>query len=680
MKNRHLRRSASVLAAAFSLTAMFQCVATASASESTTTVKYRGLSIQVPVGWNLVDLAKDPQACVRLDQHTVYLGHPGANQSCPTHLIAAKTEALVLEPFTGAGPRQDVPTVNVPVASPALGALPASDAREVRVAFEGAGVYATVSYGASTASIEQILDTATTSNMAKPQAVPATPRESAFAASATPSTGYTGKAFDACSAPSSGAMANWAASPYRGVGIYMGGPSRACSQPNLNAAWVAEQSAEGWHLLPIYAGLQAGSISSSSATSQGRAAADEAADLAQGLGFIPGTVLYTDMEAYSSGYRTNVLNFLSGWSERLHELHYRSGVYSSSSSGIKDLSSVYLSTTLERPDVVWTANWNGDATTTDPNLPTSQWANHQRVHQYAGNVTESYGGTTINIDRNYVDVGGAVATGDPGMTNLTAGDFNGNGKKDLVAVEVSTGKLWLYPGTGTGTLTARGLIGTGGWNGMASLAVGDFNADGIDDVVATETSSGKLYLYKGHGDGTIDGGSTRTVIGTGGWNGMNNLFVGDFNGDGKDDLGGVELSTGKLWLYPGTGTGTLAARVPIGTGGWNSMNKVVGPGDMNKDGKDDLVATETSSGKLYLYKGHGDGTIDGGSTRTEIGTGGWNGISDYAGGDFTGDTVGDLVAVESQPGSTGKLYLYKGHGDGTIDSGSTRTEIGTGGW
>lgn len=102
MKNRHLRRSASVLAAAFSLTAMFQCVATASASESTTTVKYRGLSIQVPVGWNLVDLAKDPQACVRLDQHTVYLGHPGANQSCPTHLIAAKTEALVLEPFTGA--------------------------------------------------------------------------------------------------------------------------------------------------------------------------------------------------------------------------------------------------------------------------------------------------------------------------------------------------------------------------------------------------------------------------------------------------------------------------------------------------------------------------------------------------------------------------------------------------
>ncbi|WP_331755795.1 VCBS repeat-containing protein [Streptomyces sp. NBC_01643] len=291
-------------------------------------------------------------------------------------------------------------------------------------------------------------------------------------------------------------------------------------------------------------------------------------------------------------------------------------------------------------------------------------------------------GTFVPV-RNKSVVDDVTAPADPGMTNLTAGDFRAYGLRDLVAVEVSTGKLWLYPNTGLGTLGARVPIGTGGWNGMSNLVAGDFNGDAIDDLVATEIESGKLYLYKGHGDGTIDGGSTRTEIGTGGWNSMSNLAVGDFNGDFKDDVVATETSSGKLYLYKGHGDGTIdsgSTRTVIGTGGWNSMNKVVGPGDMNKDGKDDLVATETSSGKLYLYKGHGDGTIDGGSTRTEIGTGGWNGISDYAGGDFTGDTVGDLVAVESQPGSTGKLYLYKGHGDGTIDSGSTRTEIGTGGW
>jgi hypothetical protein len=98
---------------------------------------------------------------------------------------------------------------------------------------------------------------------------------------------------------------------------------------------------------------------------------------------------------------------------------------------------------------------------------------------------------------------------------------------------------------------------------------------------------------------------------------------------------------------------------------------------MNGDGKDDLVATETSTGKLFLYHGRGDGTVDGGSTRVEIGSGGWNGISDYAGADFDGDGVGDLAAVESQPGATGKLYLYKGTGSGGL---GTRTEIGSGGW
>ena len=81
---------------------------------------------------------------------------------------------------------------------------------------------------------------------------------------------------------------------------------------------------------------------------------------------------------------------------------------------------------------------------------------------------------------------------------------------------------------------------------------------------------------------------------------------------------------------------------------------------MNGDGKDDLVATETSTGKLFLYRGHGDGTIDGGSTRVEIGSGGWNGISDYAGGDFDGDGTGDLAAVESQPADRKALPL-QGH-------------------
>src|SRR5215212_5008465 len=92
-----------------------------------------------------------------------------------------------------------------------------------------------------------------------PPGVPAAAGKRAAVAAATvaaPGT-YTGLGFDACTAPSSAAMQAWLASPYRAVGVYFGGNNRACQQPNLTAAWVAEQQARGWHLMPIYLGPQA---------------------------------------------------------------------------------------------------------------------------------------------------------------------------------------------------------------------------------------------------------------------------------------------------------------------------------------------------------------------------------------------------------------------------------------
>ncbi|MEU9048761.1 MULTISPECIES: DUF1906 domain-containing protein, partial [unclassified Kitasatospora] len=458
MHHHRLRGVASLAVAAAALTAALplgpaaQAAEPAAAGQIVKSVTYHGLSLQVPSSWSVVDLAQAPGTCVRLDRNTVYLGHPGADQNCPTHLIGEKADALVVETFAGAAERADLATVAVP-AGHGVPALPDSVGREARVAFEGAGVYVTASHASSSAAaVQRVLASASIDGGATaapaprpPKAVPgalAAPAAASAAESATPSTGYTGKAFDACAAPSSGAMADWASSPYRGVGIYIGGPTRVCAQNNLTASWVAQQSSAGWHLLPIYAGTQAPGISSSDAEGQGRAAAEAAVTLAKGLGFTTATVLYVDMEAYSSGYRTNVLNYLSGWTGRLHELNFRSGVYSSSSSGIKDMVGAYNSSSFARPDVAWAANWNNAADTDDSYIPDGYWSNHERVHQYAGDVTESYGGTTINIDRNYVDVAARTSVNDPGMTDLTAGDFNGDGKKDLVAVEVSTGKLF----------------------------------------------------------------------------------------------------------------------------------------------------------------------------------------------------------------------------------------------
>ncbi|MEU9234559.1 FG-GAP-like repeat-containing protein [Streptomyces subrutilus] len=293
---------------------------------------------------------------------------------------------------------------------------------------------------------------------------------------------------------------------------------------------------------------------------------------------------------------------------------------------------------------------------------------HHRVYDYP--YYPGYGPYYPVRNKNVVD---DVTTPPPppaGMTDLVAVNINGDAVDDVVGVEASTGKLWLYKGSSTGTIATgsqRVEIGSGGWNGMSNLAGGDFTGDGKDDIIAAEESSGKLYLYPGTGSGL----GARKEIGSGGWNGMQDVIGGDFTGDGKADIAGVEKSTGKLWLYKGNGAGSVGgggSRVMIGSGGWKGMHDLVAM-DIDNDGKADVVGAETSTGKLFLYKSNGTGL----NARTEIGSGGWNGMNDLTGGDFTSNANDDLVGVER---ATGKLYLYPGTGTGL----GARKEIGTGGW
>src|SRR5918996_1182334 len=99
---------------------------------------------------------------------------------------------------------------------------------------------------------------------------------------------YTGLGFDACTAPSRPTMSAWGESPYRAIGVYIGGENRGCAQPNLTAGWVAEQTAAGWSLIPTYVGLQAptssctscAKLSAGAAGAQGSAAAADAVNRA----------------------------------------------------------------------------------------------------------------------------------------------------------------------------------------------------------------------------------------------------------------------------------------------------------------------------------------------------------------------------------------------------------------
>ncbi|SEM87336.1 glycoside hydrolase domain-containing protein, partial [Streptacidiphilus jiangxiensis] len=415
--------AAAAIAAATSLPAHADTPAQHPATTKTATkqVDYQGYRFTVPRSWTVVDLARHPNTCVRFDRHTLYLGHPGANQACPSHSIG-RTEAVLVQPATNPAGAQGTRTNTV--------------AHEIDTT--AARVTVTATYNTDRALVQHILTGAHLPTTAPRTGGTVRSHLAQAATAALPSgaTNYTGKGFDTCSAPSSSTMSTWKAnSPYSSVGVYIGGSNMGCSQPNLTASWVQAQYNAGWRFQPVYVGEQAAAISSP--TSEGTAAADDAVTQATNLGFGTGSTLYYDMEQYdTSSYGANVLAFESAWTKELHAKGYHSGLYSSSSSGITDLANNY-SSQYTMPDVIFDALWNGSADTNDSVVPSNEWSNHQRAHQYGGNTNETYGGVTINVDDDYLDVQMSTTNVQP-MSNLVS---VGNG--NILAVDQS-GNLWRY--------------------------------------------------------------------------------------------------------------------------------------------------------------------------------------------------------------------------------------------
>jgi hypothetical protein len=376
-------------------------------------VTYHGYRVVVPASWPVYDLAADPSVCVRFNRHAVYLGQPSTRQQCPAYAVG-RTEAILVAPLAahgagaGAATGPALPPLSKPNAEPRRGS-------STELTVPSAGVVVTATWQGDPSVVARALGLralpAAGSRPARAQSASARPRAIHRAGDQI----YTGLGFDACSTPSASTMSAWSSSPYRAVGIYIGGANEACSQPNLSPAWVEQESVAGWTLLPIYVGLQAPSngcgcagIVPAQASAEGTAAADDAINQAEAEGIGPGNPLYDDMEAYNrtSTNTQAVLAFLSAWTTELHVHGYLSGVYSSANSGISDFVAAE-GTGFAEPDEIWVADWNGEENTTSAYVPAGDWANHQRIHQYQGGHNATYGGATINIDSDYVDAGGA---------------------------------------------------------------------------------------------------------------------------------------------------------------------------------------------------------------------------------------------------------------------------------
>ncbi|WP_408898000.1 glycoside hydrolase domain-containing protein [Nocardioides sp. R1-1] len=244
---------------------------------------------------------------------------------------------------------------------------------------------------------------------------------------------FTGYGFDQCETQSQRKMDAWLAhSPFRAVGVYISGASRFCkTQKNLTPTWVSTQLAKGWRILPITLGPQSTCVGRfprygasidptisndatggyAAARAQGSAEADSAVAAARALGIVPGSTLWYDLEGWSSyknaTCRESALAFLSAWTTRARQLGYVSGVYSSAGSGIKILDDARQQGRADvvLPDRIWIARWDGQANTSTSYIAEDGWRPGNRMKQYQGGHNETWGGVTINIDRNWLELG-----------------------------------------------------------------------------------------------------------------------------------------------------------------------------------------------------------------------------------------------------------------------------------
>ncbi len=235
-----------------------------------------------------------------------------------------------------------------------------------------------------------------------------------------------------------------------------------------------------------------------------------------------------------------------------------------------------------------------------------------------------------------------------GLREPVVGEFNRDGVPDLIATDTA-GRLWLYPGTGSPRAWGSRVQVGSGWGGYRDLVVGRIDRDGYDDVVAVESASGRLWLFPGTAAG--GGFGARVEIGSG-WTGMRDLAIGRVDRDGFDDLIAVESSTQRLLMWSGTAAGgRFNASVQIGSG-WGCCQRLT-LGRFNGDEYDDLVTVQAATGRLLIYAGNAAGTTFDAGVDTGAGTT-WVNRSELAAIRPAGDDRHSLLSKDP----TGALLLH----------------------
>jgi len=254
---------------------------------------------------------------------------------------------------------------------------------------------------------------------------------------------------------------------------------------------------------------------------------------------------------------------------------------------------------------------------------------------------------------------------------LAVADFDGDGNPDWIAAKTNGTLMTLALGNGDGTFRAGMNYALGG---APDVTLADVNKDGKLDVIAVDPGSNDVRVLLGKGDGTFQPAVitalTQPTYG---------IVVGDFNGDGNPDVvvgDAAGVSPRNVIVLLGKGDGTFAAPTTFTTGG--SGEGLILTADFNGDGKLDIAVVNESDNTVSILLGNGDGTFQAPKITPALATDGFLGA--MAAADLNGDGKLDLVVPDWVSAAAGQVAILLGKGDGTFQAPTFLTSSGGSTW